>query len=419
MFHAAGKIVYNKREDPRVLDTRGEPPPKPPDHLRHIYPSKVSQIDIEALLNETGTDIQTFISTLHENYILSCNGDTFEESFDGCSDILSISDILNPDSGPRRRANPSHYATMIQANLQAGSSDTLRQDEISFQVATRGLLLNLPYPVNRATPPGAKKSDTFKMFYPASLRLWKPTEELDSLIEIFVYGEGMGKLDAAAAGSNTFSNIPGINEGGVATWRTRTFAAAASSPEAWKGEPGADFGDNQEHNEDDDDESVALPPRPLRHAKDTLTLEILPYMTQIFGARKRDASIIVRITKFRPAAAFQSAAAIATGSEAFEDEEDESTAGAGAGAGENTARAKARARAGVFARTPVGGTGASGPPAVVSGVPRGIVGGGLSASTLAGSTSTSTGSYNAQSASAVDAASMEKLYISDDDIEDD
>ncbi|KAK5283704.1 RFC checkpoint protein Rad17 [Exophiala xenobiotica] len=417
MFHAAGKIVYNKREDPRVLDTRGEPPPKPPDHLRHIYPSKVSQIDIEALLNETGTDIQTFISTLHENYILSCNGETFEESFDGCSDILSISDILNPDSGPRRRANPSHYATMIQANLQAGSSDTLRQDEISFQVATRGLLFNLPYPVNRATPPGAKKSDTFKMFYPASLRLWKPTEELDSLIEMFVYGEGMGKLDAAAAGSNTLSNIPGINEGGVATWRTRTFAAAASSPEAWKGELGADFGHNQEQDDDDDDESVALPPRPLRHAKDTLTLEILPYMTQIFGARKRDTSIIERITKFRPAAAFQSAAAVATGSGAFDDDGDESTAGAGAG--ENTARARARARAGVFARTPVGGAGANGPPAVVSGVPRVIVGSGLGASTLSGSTSTITGSYDAQSASAVDAASMEKLYISDDDIEDD
>jgi len=377
MFHAAGKIVYNKREDPRVLDTRAEPPPKPPDHLMHIYSSKVSQVDIEALLNETGTDIQTFISTLHENYILSCNGDTFEESFDGCSDILSISDILNPDSRPTRRANSNHYATTIQA----GSSDTLRQDEISFQVATRGLLFSLPYPVNRATPPGSKKSDTFKMFYPASLRLWKPTEELDSLIEMFVHGEGMSKLDAAA-GSNSLSNTPGI-DGGVATWRTRTFAAVPS-PEA-KRESGTDFGHEQD--EDDVEDTV---PRPVRHAKDTLTLEILPYMTQIFGARKRDTSIIERITKFRPAA-FQSAAA--TGSEAFEDD-NESTAG------EN------RARAGVFART----TPAGAPPAV-AGLPRGSLG--VNTNTFAGST----GSYDAQSA--VDAASVEKLYISDDDIEDD
>ncbi len=380
MFHAAGKIVYNKREDPRVLDTRAEPPPKPPDHLMHIYSSKVSQVDIEALLNETGTDIQTFISTLHENYILSCNGDTFEESFDGCSDILSISDILNPDSRPTRRANPNHYATTIQASLQAGSSDTLRQDEISFQVATRGLLFNLPYPVNRATPPGAKKSDTFKMFYPASLRLWKPTEELDSLIEMFVHGEGTSKLDAAA-GSLTLSNTPGL-DGGVGTWRTRTFAAD-SSPEA-KCKPGTDF----VHGQDEDDVENALP-RPLRHAKDTLTLEILPHMTQIFGARKRDTSILERITKFRPAAS-QSAAA--TGSEAFEDENERT-------AGENPARA------GVFARTPAG------VHAAMSGLTRGGLG--VSTSTFAGST----GSYVAQSA--VDAASVEKLYISDDDIEDD
>ena len=223
MFHAVGKIVYNKREDPRVVDTRAVPPPKPPDHLTHLYTPKVSQVDIEALLNETGTDIQTFISTIHENYVLSCHGENFEDCFDGSSEILSISDVLNPESRPNRRGNSSNpNAGIVQSNFQAGSSDTLRQDEISFNVATRGLLFNLPFPVNRAgaTIPGGKRGDSFKMFYPASLRLWKPIEEMQGLLEMFVYGDG-----TPPHASKNFSSVDGT-EGGVATWRSRDFRTA-------------------------------------------------------------------------------------------------------------------------------------------------------------------------------------------------
>ena len=362
MFHAAGKIVYNKREDPRVLDTRAEPPPKPPDHLMHQYTPKVSQVDIEALLNETGTDIQTFISTLHENYVLSCNGDTFENCFDGCSEILSSSDILNPDSRPSRRAKSSN-ASIIQASLQAGSSDTLRQDEISFQVATRGLLFNLPYPVNRASPPGGRKGDTYKMFYPASLRLWKPTEELESLIDMFVYGgEGMGKAGSGSRASTA------AHDDGVASWQSRTFAATVSAAEA-----GSD-------NDEDDENSIT---RPLRHTRDTLTLEILPYMTQIFAGRKKDTSVLERITKFKPAAFLSSAAA---GDESFEDGEAAAT------------------------------------NEMNEGRSNGIVGGGP------GTKSSGLAAKVGQSAAAakqgpdptdVEAPAMDKLYISDDDIEDD
>ncbi|KAI1611617.1 cell cycle checkpoint protein [Exophiala viscosa] len=364
MFHAAGKIVYNKREDPRVLDTRAEPPPKPPDHLMHQYTPKVSQVDIEALLNETGTDIQTFISTLHENYVLSCNGDTFENCFDGCSEILSSSDILNPDSRPSRRAKSSN-ATIIQASLQAGSSDTLRQDEISFQVATRGLLFNLPYPVNRASPPGGRKGDTYKMFYPASLRLWKPTEELESLIDMFIYGaEGIGKSGTGlASGQGTAAH-----DDGVASWQSRTFAATASAAEA-----GTD-GD-----EEDDESSVT---RPLRHTKDTLTLEVLPYMTQIFVGRKKDTSLLERITKFKPAAFLSSAEA---GDESFEDGEAAAT------------------------------------NEIHEGRTNGIVGAGSGTkpSGLAAKTGQLAAARHDHHAADVDASAMDKLYISDDDIEDD
>ncbi|EXJ64061.1 hypothetical protein A1O7_00397 [Cladophialophora yegresii CBS 114405] len=302
MFHATGKIVYNKREDPRVLDTRAEPPPKPPDHLMHLYTPKVSQVDIEALLSEIGTDIQTFISTVHENYILSCGGDNFEVSFEGCSEILSVSDVLNPESRPNRRGNTSNpNAGIIQSNFQAGSSDTLRQDEISFNVATRGLLFNLPFPVNRAgaAVPGGKRGDEFKMFYPASLRLWKPIEEVHGLLEMYVYGDRIAPSRPATSGTDG-----PFNDGGVATWQSRILAgdltSTAMPPPGIKSEPSdkdiryttlMDHGDEQ--NQD------SLPP-PTTHAKDTLTLELLPYRTRILAARHQDTTSLEKITKFKP-----------------------------------------------------------------------------------------------------------------------
>lgn len=277
MFHATGKIVYNKREDPRVQDTRAEPPPKPPDHLMHLYSPKASLVDIEALLNETGTDIQTFVSTLHENYILSCNGDTFEEVFDECSDSLSVSDILNPDSRPYRRANNSLSAGIAQANFQAGSSDTLRQDEISFHAATRGLLFNLPYPVHRASVPGGKRGDNTKMFYPQSLRLWRSTEEIESLIEMFVHGTDINQMESRNPGSV----IPGF-DGGVASWQSRTFMGLHSM------------------RNDEDEEEMLQPPPQVRYNKDVLTLEVLPYLTRIKSSRKEDIKLLERITQFGP-----------------------------------------------------------------------------------------------------------------------
>ncbi|KEF59619.1 uncharacterized protein A1O9_04465 [Exophiala aquamarina CBS 119918] len=277
MFHATGKIVYNKRQDPRVQDTRAEPPPKPPDHLMHLYSPKASLVDIEVLLNETGTDIQTFISTLHENYILSCNGDTFEPAFDGCSDALSTSDILNPDSRPYRRANNNPNAGFIQSNLQSGSSDTLRQDEISFHAATRGLLFNLPYPVNRASVPGGKRGDNFKMFYPQSLRLWKPTEEIESLVELFVHGTDIDHTD-----SRTFDSVIHGVDGGVASWQSRAFMASRSI------------------SKDGEDDDKMPPSQQVRYNKDVLTLEILPYTTRIRSWRKEDVKTLNRITQFKP-----------------------------------------------------------------------------------------------------------------------
>ena len=270
MFHAAGKVVYNKRQDPRINDSNAELPPQPPEHLMHIYTPKVSEVDIEALLNETGTDIQTFVSTLHENYVLSCNSDAFSDHFDGCAEILSTSDVLNPDSRRSLRSRAGNNASIVQSQLQGGAFDALRQDEISFNVATRGLILNLPYPVSRAAPSSGRKADSFKMFYPTSLRLWKPTEEIDSLISNFAYDE---ILDHAVR----IKREPGTE--GVADWKVRTNLVPL-------------------HDDGMDAEDGATPARKITPSRDTLVLDVLPYMNRIKHSRKEDTRALNRITHF-------------------------------------------------------------------------------------------------------------------------
>ena len=268
MFHAAGKVCYNKRRDPRVLDTRAEPPPKPPDHLMQSDRPKASEVDIDELLNETGTDIQTFVSTVHQNYILSCNHDDFVDYFDECAKVLSDSELLDPDSKVSIRSRSRPQTTGI--NLQMGTSDTLRQDEISFQVATRGVLFNLPFPVSRATPPGAGKGSAFKMFYPASLRLWRPFEETNGLIDLVA-----GQL----SGQQSHSLSKDEESRGVATWKTRSNA----------------FETRQNSAKPDD--KVSMPRTELN--KDSLVLEVLPYMTQIRSSRGEDTQLLKKITQLR------------------------------------------------------------------------------------------------------------------------
>ena len=262
MFHAAGKVVHNKRDDARILDPRAEPPPKPPDHLMHLYNPKISQVDIEMLFNETGTDIQTFISSLHENYVLSCNGDGFIDHLDECAEALSISDVLNPDCRRSIRSSGGSAATNYNA-MQAVSTDALRQDEISFNVAARGLIFHLPYPVKRAAHPSGRAGDNFKMFYPGSLRLWKPTEEIESLISLFAHADS--PVNAGALSTTT----------GVAGWRSDTFGSVQTTAT----------------------EDEEIPPRRSIPARIDLTLDVLPYLACIKASRKEDTKILKKIVQ--------------------------------------------------------------------------------------------------------------------------
>lgn len=184
IFHAVGKIVYNKRED-ASLTAEGTRLPSPPEHLRHHDRRKVSQVSVNDLIDETGTDTQTFISALHENYVPSCEGLSFIDCLNGCIEALSDSDILCMD----RRGSQRHSGKAGFGNFNAGV-DMLRQEEISYQVATRGLLFALPYPVKRklksTNGPGRGNNDAYKMNFPTSLRLWTASEEIEGLTDLWM-----------------------------------------------------------------------------------------------------------------------------------------------------------------------------------------------------------------------------------------
>ncbi|OQD63009.1 hypothetical protein PENPOL_c010G08609 [Penicillium polonicum] len=213
MFHAVGKIVYNKRMDPSLIEGDVEILPPPPNYLRHHARPKASQVLVNDLVDETGTDISTFISALHENYIPSCDGDNFTDCFNDCIDALSDSDILSADhrSGQGARAGIGTGTTSFGSGV-----DVLRQEEMSFQVAARGLLFALPYPVKRRVGSGTGRSragDAYKMFYPASLRLWREAEEIDGLIDSWMnraldpFGQHHSQTGSELTGVSSWKNL--------------------------------------------------------------------------------------------------------------------------------------------------------------------------------------------------------------------
>lgn len=269
MFHAAAKVCYNKRADPESNHPKTQSPPKPREHLMHLHKPEVSQVDVEELLNETGTDIQTFISTVHQNYILSCNHEDFTDYFDDCASFLSDSELLDCDGRSLTRSRARAGYTFNASQL--GASDVLRQSEISFHVATRGLLFSLPYPVVRANLPGVRKMDAFKMFYPASLRIWKPTEETSGLIDLTI---------AQLSGRQLPGSKLAPDARGVSSWHAQRNTFSAQSTSAL------------EHGEDDS------PPRPGLH-RESLILDTLPYMAKIRESQGEDTTLIKKITQMR------------------------------------------------------------------------------------------------------------------------
>ena len=181
LFHAVGKVVYNKRDDP----SPEHPIIDPPSHLlpRHARLA-IPQISPDKLIDEAGTDILTFIAALQGNYIASCAGSSSMENLDDCATILSDTDTLSSVS--RTSWHSSYRSSGRSGNIQTASEE-LRREEIAFHVATRGLLFHLPYPVKRS-------GGNHKMGFPPSARLWQKKEEIQEEVEAWRRrGNGIGR----------------------------------------------------------------------------------------------------------------------------------------------------------------------------------------------------------------------------------
>lgn len=266
IFHAVGKVVYNKREEINKADTNVESLAQPPDHLSQFARPKVSEVSVEALMNETGADTQIFVAALHENYVLSCEGAAFIDSINGCIDALSDGDLLCSGRGGKLGSS-GLGAGFNRATYQGAALDSLRQDEICFHVAVRGLLFALPYPVKRYAPPAGVagrrggKGDAFKMFYPTSLRVPKQMEEIESLVDRWTWqcGAGLTLSEPAYGKENDASFVP-LSD--VATWNRQSLVPCNLV-----------FGCTQD---------TALPYQTgMKMTKIELILETLPYVVKI------------------------------------------------------------------------------------------------------------------------------------------
>lgn len=241
IFHSVGKIVYNKRQDPERGTILAHPPPWLPQHRRN----KAPETDVDRLIDELGTDATTYIAALHENYVLSCSCTSSEESLDsisGCIDSISDADLLSLD----------RFSFGTRA-FQGSATDTLRQDEMSFQAAVRGVLFNLPCPVHRSTPSDGKKGDSHHMFYPTSLKIWRKKEEVNDLLDLLT-----AKIQNGASLDNSAHSQPASDGSGVAGWKRE---ASDSTPNHKGG--------------------VAI-----ASAKAEMLMERLPYMARILESSK-------------------------------------------------------------------------------------------------------------------------------------
>lgn len=253
LFHAVGKVVYNKRDDAASSSSVAGPLQQPPDHLAEHVRLRVPQTSVDQLIDKTGTDTGTFVAALHENYALSCEGSSFTDTLNGCLEALSDSDLLSS-------ARSGRFGS---SGFQGAATDALRQDEICFHVAVHGILFALPNPVKRQTHPVAGKTtgenDTYKMFYPTSMRLSRQTEEIDGLVDRWA-----DRLRAGVAPVGKPVGNPGRPFTGLQSTTQRSVSK--------------DFETSPDHLDEDDNEPFRTS---LNCTKTELILERLPFITKI------------------------------------------------------------------------------------------------------------------------------------------
>ncbi|RAL62823.1 hypothetical protein DID88_004665 [Monilinia fructigena] len=139
----------------------------------------------------------------------------------------------------------SLQSSSFGGGVSGTGGDILRQDEISFQIAVRGILFSLPHPVCRKAPAAAgfrtgKAADAHRMFYPTSLKLWRMKEEIESTLDLWVTRSMKGEIDlmhtnsmSITSGAAAFSRP---KAGTVESWKSKT-SAPAPAPSQSKTNP--------------------------------------------------------------------------------------------------------------------------------------------------------------------------------------
>lgn len=282
IFHAVGKVVYNKREETAPISNTGQDAEQLADFMSNQSRPKRSLVSVDELIDETGTDTPTFIAALHENYILSC--DAHPTSFDfssldhvnGCIDALSDSDLLCPSW------DGSFNSTGFGGGYggRGTGGDILRQDEISFQVAVRGILFSLPCPVKRKAPAAGgfrkgKGGEEYKMFYPTSLKLWRTKEEIESTIDLWTTRLLKGE----------YQHLSAVTSGATAFARPKT-----GTVESWKSSRPSSTPMSKKENATEAESAPLMAVG--ASARKEMLLERLPYMVLIAKAGKSSSSAL-------------------------------------------------------------------------------------------------------------------------------
>ncbi|KAH7171063.1 Rad17 cell cycle checkpoint protein-domain-containing protein [Dactylonectria macrodidyma] len=304
IFHAVGKVVYNKRDE---IAPRNDAVENLPSFLSQHSRPRRSEVSIDTLIDETGTDTHTFISALHENYLPSCEStgpmdlSTPMDYVNECIEYLSQSDLLSSSRDVFFGGRGGNFAS------RDSGSQLMRQDEMTFQVAVRGMLFALPNPVKRKKATMAKGSDAFKMFYPTSLKLWRAKEEVEGLVD--VWSSKLLKGDYNAATKN-------LTDGATAFRRPQQNSGDSS----WMQRQQQSRLDNtpKHQNEESDDGTPLLSLGSA--ARREMLLERLPYMAHIARGRKTST---FRLRDLEKVVSFRGIAA----PDEESDEEEETTTG--------------------------------------------------------------------------------------------
>ncbi|KAK3946738.1 Rad17 cell cycle checkpoint protein-domain-containing protein [Pseudoneurospora amorphoporcata] len=296
IFHAVGKVVYNKRDEkPFPPGSEGAKAETLPDYMSHLSRPKKSEVAVDTLIDELGTDTQTFIAALHENYALSCESSPLDPNssldyMNGCLDYLSEADLLSPSFdiffGGRGAFASGNYSG------KDSGSHILRQDEMAFQVAVRGLLFSLPSPVKRQTHPTSGRGgggDAFKMFYPAYLKLWRAKEELEGCVDMWatkmLKGED-GTTLLQSSGGATMSLTSGAS---VFQRPSSTAIPSNNNMSSWTAATQRPPQSTRQQEQITAPSSSSAPPPLLSlgsSARQEMVLERLPYMAHIARGRR-------------------------------------------------------------------------------------------------------------------------------------